>query len=133
MTNPLLHALQSWQNFYILSGTAAATLTGLTFIALTFATGLNLSRFKTVIRTFVSPTFFHFLTVLVIALLCFIPTFTYVTFGSTLLIFALVNLWFTFVVLKDLLHHYKKTASLSRWIFTAIFPVITNVIFIVAG
>jgi hypothetical protein len=54
--------LSAWQNFYVLMGTAAATLTGLMFVAITLMAGIN-RHFATLnagISAFSTPALVHF-------------------------------------------------------------------------
>jgi hypothetical protein len=50
----------SWDNFFIMAGTAAATLTGLLFVAITAGTGFSRSRIVSGSRNFLTPTLFRF-------------------------------------------------------------------------
>jgi hypothetical protein len=66
----------TWQNFYLLVGTAAATLIGLMFVAITF--GSNRVSVKSpsnlnTARAFLDPTLTHFVQVLVTACLIAVP------------------------------------------------------------
>jgi hypothetical protein len=51
--------LHGWDNFFILAGSAAATLVGLLFVAVTLGTGLSTSRIVDGTRGFVTPTLVH--------------------------------------------------------------------------
>jgi hypothetical protein len=73
MTNPWLHQLGAWHNFYLLLGTAAATLTGLMFIVVSLGPRLIATHTATGVRAFVTPTVMYFTTVLVVAALMTIP------------------------------------------------------------
>jgi hypothetical protein len=50
----------SWDNFFIMAGSAAATLTGLLFVAITAGTGFSRSRIESGSRDFLTPTLFRF-------------------------------------------------------------------------
>src|SRR5438876_6449364 len=67
----------TWQNFYLLTGTAAATLIGLMFVAVTFgASAVTAQSATTSARAFLDPPFTHFVTVLFVACLMLIPSMT---------------------------------------------------------
>jgi len=63
-----LPLLSSWQNFYILVGTAAATLTGLMFVATTLIVGIetHVATLNAGISAFSAPTVVHFCAVLLL-------------------------------------------------------------------
>src|SRR6185436_8510810 len=64
-----LSLLNNWQNFYMLMGTAAATLTGLMFVVTTLIAGIDahLSTLNAAVSAYNTPTVVHFGTVLLLA------------------------------------------------------------------
>jgi hypothetical protein len=62
-----------WQNFYLLTGTAAATLIGLMFVAVTFGASLVTEESAAYARSFIDPTFGHFVHILMLACLMLVP------------------------------------------------------------
>src|SRR5437660_8306650 len=56
--------LPTWQNFYVIIGTAAATLTGLMFVVITLTARVRDRASNEVIGAFTSPTVVHFCTAL---------------------------------------------------------------------
>jgi hypothetical protein len=65
--------MAEWANFYTLLGTGAATLLGLTFLALTFGGKLNSPERIRHVPLFVTPTVVHFSMVLLISAAMLIP------------------------------------------------------------
>jgi hypothetical protein len=65
--------LQGWENFFIVSGTAAATLIGLLFVVVTLGTRLASSRAARGVHVFVTPTLVHFSGVLLVTLTVLAP------------------------------------------------------------
>jgi hypothetical protein len=51
---------QSWDNFFIMAGTAAATLIGLLFVSITVGTGFSRLSVERGTRGFLTPTLVHF-------------------------------------------------------------------------
>jgi hypothetical protein len=78
MESDFTHLLASWQNFYLLVGTGAATFIGLMFVAVTFGASLITAETDTAetgtARSFLDPALFHFMQVLFTACLLLIPT-----------------------------------------------------------
>jgi hypothetical protein len=92
--HPLLDSLRDWQNFYVLMGGASATLTGLMFVAISL--GMNLVRNDQTdndIRTYVTPTLFHFVAVLLLAAITLMGGHTPLTFALLVGVVVLIGLW----------------------------------------
>jgi CBS domain containing-hemolysin-like protein len=70
MPDPWLQQLEAWRNFYMLLGTAAATLTGLMFVVVSLGPQQIGARTATGVRAFVTPTVVYFTTVLVVVSDC---------------------------------------------------------------
>jgi hypothetical protein len=67
-----LSALVDWDNFYVIIGSSAAGLTGLTFVVI--ALTADMQRVNTTgLRVFVTPTIVHFGTVLAVAAFLSVP------------------------------------------------------------
>jgi hypothetical protein len=75
MQEAVLSPLATWQNFYVIIGTAAATLTGLTFVVITLTAGVRgrVSSASEAFATFNTPNVVHFGAVLLIAALLSAP------------------------------------------------------------
>ncbi|HMA34900.1 MAG TPA: hypothetical protein VKY74_10520 [Chloroflexia bacterium] len=73
MGDTFAQTLHDWQNFYMLTGTAAATLIGLLFVAASLGAGLIADHTRDNIRTFVTPTLLHFGAVLILACIFTVP------------------------------------------------------------
>jgi hypothetical protein len=65
--------LQGWDNFFIMTGTAAATLIGLLFVAVTVATGFSTSSIVRGTHGFLTPTLIRFVEVLFLSLAVLAP------------------------------------------------------------
>ena len=53
-------ALKEWHDFYVLIGTAGATLLGLLFVAVSLGAGFLTEERQSATRTFMSPVVVHF-------------------------------------------------------------------------
>jgi hypothetical protein len=123
-------AAGGWQNFYILVGTAAATLVGLMFVAVTFGANLVTPETQATARAFLDPPFTHFAHVLLTACLVVIPTMRSWLLGSLLVVFLAVR-----VVGLGWVHRQMRGAQqrsgdveLSDWITGIVVPALAYVL-----
>jgi len=83
-----------WDNFYVIVGSAASGLTGLTFVVVALAADANMARLPG-LKIFVSPTVIHFSSALWIALLAALPHPTRLSLGLSMLVSGLVGALYT--------------------------------------
>jgi hypothetical protein len=69
-------ALERWHDFYLLIGTAAATLVALLFVAISVGAGFLSPERAAPTRAFISPVVLHFTAVLVVSALALAPEHT---------------------------------------------------------
>ena len=88
-----MQALKEWHEFYVLVGTAGATLLALLFVAVSLGTGFLSHKDEGGTRTFMSPVVIHFTSVFFLSAICLVPshgpTFFAVLIGATAVIGAL--------------------------------------------
>jgi hypothetical protein len=126
---------QAWQSFYLLAGGAAATLTGLMFVAVTFGASLVTRRSMAMARAFIDPTFAHFVQVLLTACLVVIPTMRATVLGALLLLGCAVRL----VALRDIYghlreaHRVKGDMEASDWASMVVLPLLCHVALAATG
>jgi len=130
-----LSLLSNWQNFYMLLGTAAATLTGLMFVATTLIAGIDahLPTLNAAVSAFNTPTVVHFATVLLLAGVLSAP---WQTFSSLSLLLALLGVgvvFYSIIVLRRMwrVPHYQST--LEDWLWYIAFPLLANILLIVTA
>jgi len=130
-----LPLLSNWQNFYMLIGTAAATLTGLMFVVTTLIAGIDAhpSTLNAAVSAFNTPTVVQFGTVLLLAGLLSAP---WQTFSSPGLLLGLVGLgmvFYSITVLQRMrrVPHYQST--LEDWLWYLVFPLLSHLSLIVAA
>jgi hypothetical protein len=86
--------VQTWSGFYAVVGTAAATLMGLLFVAVSMNAAAVLTQTDDPARGLAEQAFQNYLTVLVIALVSLFPDITMRTFGLVILgLTALSSVW----------------------------------------
>jgi hypothetical protein len=69
-----MEALHEWHEFYILLGTAGATLLALLFVAVSLGTGFLSNKDQRGTRTFMSPVVIHFTSVFFLSAMCLVPS-----------------------------------------------------------
>jgi len=130
-----LSLLSNWQNFYMIMGTAAATLTGLMFVVTTLIAGIdrNAEILNAGISAFNTPTVVHFCAVLLLAGILSAP---WQTFSSLSLVLGLLGLGmviYLIIVLRRMwqIPHYQST--LEDWLWYMVLPLLAHVLLIVAA
>jgi hypothetical protein len=130
-----LPLLSSWQNFYMIMGTAAATLTGLMFVATTIIAGIDthVPTANAGVAAFNTPTVVHFCAVLLLAGILSAP---WQTFSSLRLLLGLLGLGMVFysvIVLRRMrrMPHYQSTPE--DWLWYMVLPLLAYLSLIAAA
>ena len=87
-----MEALHQWHEFYLLVGTAAATVLALLFVAVSLGAGYLTSQHQAPTRTFMSPVVIHFTSVFFVAAVCLIPSHGPVFFSALIAATALLGI-----------------------------------------
>ncbi len=133
--------LSGWENFYVIVGSSAAALTGLTFIVITISADRDpgtdsTSRRLWGLRAFISPTVVHFSVALWISALLSMPGLTVfslllclgITGVAGILYCARVIYWIVRTVVGS-----EYTPFLEDWIWNATLPTLAYVcLFVIA-
>ncbi len=117
--------LATWQTFYVLIGSAAATLTGLVFVVITLVAGNQLRRSSAPTAAFNSPNVVHFcLALLVAAILC-APW--QVLWNASLLLglCGLGGVIYVVIVLRRVRQQTDYTPVLEDWLWHTVFPLVS--------
>ncbi len=85
-------ALESWKDFYLLVGTAGATLLALLFVAVTLGTGVLTEERQEGTRTYMSPVVVHFASVFFLAAVALAPAHRALFYAAVIGAAALVGL-----------------------------------------
>lgn len=104
--------LKEWREFYVLVGTAGATVLALLFVAVSLGAGYLSDRKTIGTRTFMSPVVIHFTSVFFVSAVALVPThhrtFFAALIGATALIGAAVSTVITVQVLRSNLTQYVQ-------------------------
>lgn len=105
-----MEALHAWHEFYILLGTAGATLLALLFVAVSLGTGYLSSADQRGTRTFMSSVVIHFTSVFFLSAVCLVPSHGPVFFaaliGTAAVLGVAVSIVITVWVLRTELTQY---------------------------
>jgi hypothetical protein len=119
----------------MIMGTAAATLTGLMFVATSLVAGIetHVTTANAGISAFNTPTVVHFGIVLLLAGVLSAPWQTYSSLGLLLGLVGLGMVFYSIVVMRRMrqVPHYQST--LEDWLWYMAFPFFANILLIVAA
>ena len=107
-----IEELKEWHDFYVLVGTAGATLLALLFVAVSLGAGFLTEERKAPARTFMSPVVIHFTSVFFLAAIALFPWhqagFFAVLIGVTALIGAIISTTITIEVVRTDMTNYVE-------------------------
>jgi len=96
--------LKEWHDFYLLVGTAGATLLALLFVAVSLGAGFLTEERQSATRTFMSPVVVHFTSVFFLSAVALFPwhqaTFFAALIGATAFIGAIISTYITVQVVR---------------------------------
>jgi len=125
MQEAVLSPLATWQNFYVIIGSAAATLTGLMFVVITLVAGTRLRRSSDPIAAFNTPNVVHFCLALLVAALLSAPW--QVLWNASLLLglCGLGGAIYVVIVLRRVRQQTDYTPVLEDWLWHTVFPFVS--------
>jgi hypothetical protein len=118
----LAELLHDWHDFYVLVGTAAATLVGLMFVAVSIGTAIFNEDHRVAMTAFITPTVMHFASVLFACLLTTIPTHTWYSLGGLLGAGALTGSIYSGGLVVQMIIRHRFNVDLSDRLFYALLP-----------
>jgi len=101
----MLAELEHWHDFYVLVGTAGATLVALLFVAISLGTGFINDKRAAATRAFYSPVVVHFSAVFFLAAVALVPAHRAAFFAAMIGACAAVGLGVSLFVTFQLLRH----------------------------
>jgi hypothetical protein len=124
MPSPLADIIHPWHDFYVLVGTASATLVGLMFVAASIGAQVFTERNREAMRAFISPTVAHFTAVLFICIAAAIPSQTWLTLGVLLIVGGAAGMIQSARVLVQLFVRHSFAVDIIDRLFYALIPII---------
>jgi hypothetical protein len=125
--------LESWANFYIILGSSAGGLTGLTFVVIALVSAAQSVQMSG-LRTFITPTVVHFCSVLAIAALLNVPGQTPSSLGLCLGGSGLTGLCYSIGTIVQLYRNRSRyMPAVEDWIWNALLPTLCYLVLLIAG
>src|SRR5207248_654452 len=133
MQEAVLSPLATWQNFYVIVGTAAATLTGLLFVVATLMTGVRVPSPDEAFATFNTPNVVHFCLALLVAAILSAPWQALWTAGLLLGLTGLGGIIYVVIVLRRERRQRDYQPVLEDWLWHTVFPLVSYTALLVAA
>ncbi len=134
MQEAVLSPFAAWQNFYVIIGSAAATLTGLLFVVVTLIAGVRVrTSSNDGIAVFSTPNVVHFCAALLIAAILSAP---WQALWNAALLLGLVGLGgmiYVAIVLRRARRQTDYKPVLEDWLWHTIFPLASYTAFVVSA
>lgn len=128
-----MEPLGAWENFYIIVGSSAGALTGLTFVAVSLVAELRLRGAERGIATFTTPTIVHFGVVLFVCALLSAPWSDLVPPALLLGLCGLVGTVYAVIVTRRIRRTDNYTPVLEDWLANSAGPVIAYLALVVGA
>lgn len=125
--------LSAWQNFYVIVGSASATLTGLMFVVVTLVASRARQRSGEASGAFSTPTVVHLGAALLIAAILSAPWPALWNAGLLLGICGLAGVIYSIVIIRRARHQTDYQPVLEDWLWHTIFPVVSYAALVIAA
>ena len=133
MQEAAVSPLPTWQNFYVIIGSASATLTGLMFVVMTLTARIRDRRSNEAQGAFASPTVVHFCTVLFVAAILSAPWQALWNAGLLLGLSGLAGVTYDIIVVLRARRQTVYQLVLEDWLLYTAFPLVSYIAFVVAA
>ncbi len=126
--------LRDWHDFYLLIGTASATLVGLMFVAASIGASLFTMDKQTAMSAFIGATVVHFSSVLFICIMAAIPAHTFATLGGLIAAGGLAGLIYSGRIwVQIFIRRAFATIDVMDRLFYGVIPVLGYLLVTFAG
>ena len=122
MPEASLAVLIPWKNFYVIIGSASATLTGLMFVVITLIARTEQARSNDAFSAFGTPTVVHFCAALLIAAMLSAPWQVLWNISLLLGLCGLGGIVYTFIVARRFHRQSSYSPVLEDWVWHVILP-----------
>jgi hypothetical protein len=125
--------LATWQNFYVITGSAAAALTGLMFVVITLITRIRMRRSSETLGAFGTPNVVHFGAALLVAAILSAPWQALWLAGLLLGLCGLGGVTYAAIVVRRARRQTGYQPVLEDWLWHAVFPLVSYTALVVAA
>ena len=115
-------ALRDWRDFYVMGGTAAATLVGLMFVFASIGANQLARRNLGAMRAFITPTVVHFGAALLVCLVSIMPSHSDRSLGGALGVGALIGVAYCCQILLLIVRSFAAGLAWEDRLFYALIP-----------
>ncbi|MDB5073747.1 MAG: hypothetical protein JWM87_4858 [Candidatus Eremiobacteraeota bacterium] len=126
-------ALAAWANFYVITGSSAAALTGLMFVVITLIKDTRLRANSEGIATFSTPTVVHFCVALLIAVTLSAPWRSLVPVGVLLALTGLYGVGYTLHITNRARRNDAYQPEFEDWLWYSLLPIAAYVAIVAAA
>jgi hypothetical protein len=128
-----LPTIEGWDNFYVIVGSSAAGLTGLTFVVIALASDRHVVKLSG-LRTFITPVVMHFGSALWISALLCIPGQTVVTLSACIGVTGAVLSAYGVVTTYRMYRGRRNYRPVFEdWLWNAVLPTLCYLALLLAG
>ena len=133
MQEAALSPLATWQNFYVIIGSAAAALTGLMFVVITLIMGTRARRSSGTLAAFGTPNVVHFGAALLVAAILSAPWQALWQAGLLLGLSSLGGVMYVVIVVRRTRRQTDYQPVLEDWLWHTVFPLVSYTALVVAA
>ena len=125
--------LHEWHDFYVLLGTASATLVGLMFLAATIGATVFGETNRAALAAFITPTVIHFAAVMFACLVMTVPTHSWHSLGIVLAAGGLAGTIHSVRLLVHLIIRHRYNVDLVDRAFYVLIPLVAYLVALAAA
>ena len=133
MQSSVAELFHTWHDFYLLVGTAAATLVGLMFVAATLGASVFSEQNRHALQAFISPTVVSFATALFVCIGVMIPSQTWLSLGLLMTAGSIAGLVYAGRVWVQMIVRRRFHVDAIDRMFYATIPLLGYVLILGAG
>jgi hypothetical protein len=133
MTSPTATALLAWQSFYVIVGSSAAALTGLSFVVVSLVAQRRSAQSANAIAAFGTPTVVHLCAAFFVAAVLAAPWSSLTPAADVVGVSGILGVLYVFIVLLRTRRQSLYRPVLEDWIWHVIIPLAAYLTFAIGG